>query len=159
MNTQIASRSCGRRSAAPSWPHDDRSPAGAAGTAIAVTSRIAAATATPAKTGSGPISDAALPSTGPSRIPKTAAPMAPPISSPRRSFADPISQASPPAQEHAPPRPCTNRARSRATMSSASPKARLDPVRRARPVIIVRFAPILPASQPAGSDASSVPAG
>ena len=44
-------------------------------------------------------------------------------------------------------------------MLSAWPKATLVAAIRASPVTAVAFAPMRPASQPAGSEATSVPAG
>jgi len=70
---------------------------------------------------------AIAPTTGPNSAPPTAAPMAVPINSPRRSGgASVASQAIPPAQVHAPPTPCTNRAESSIGAIEANPKTSVD---------------------------------
>ena len=92
-----------------------RSPCGTAsrgaGTANAAAISSPPATAALANAGPVPTTSAIAPTTGPNSAPPTAAPMAVPIISPRRSGgASVASQAMPPAQVHAPPTPCTNRA-------------------------------------------------
>src|SRR4029077_4591202 len=82
-----------------------------AGTANATAISSPAATAALENAGPVPTWSAIAPTTGPNSAPPTAAPIAVPIISPRRSGgASVASQAIPPAQVHAPPRPCTNRA-------------------------------------------------
>ena len=77
-------------------------------------------TATPTKATCSPTIEAKPPRTGPSSAPTIAAPSAVPRSSPRRlRGAEPISQASPPAQESALPRPWTKRAMPRPHALSA----------------------------------------
>ncbi len=79
---------------------------------------------------------------------------------PRRSGAvTPISHASAPAHVHAPPTPWMKRAVSSTPIDSPWPNATLVAAISASPVMAVALAPTRPASQPAGSDASSVPAG
>ena len=110
-----------------------------AGTANATAISSAPATAALEKAGPVPISLATAPTTGPNSAPPTAAPMAVPISSPRRSGgASVASQAMPPAQVHAPPSPCTNRAESRSSAAEAPPKTSVDTLISTRPSTTVR---------------------
>ena len=98
-----------------------------AGTANATAISSPAATAALENAGPVPTWSAIAPTTGPNRAPPTAAPMAVPISSPRRSGgASVASQAIPPAQVHAPPTPCTNRAETSTTSIEAHPKTSVD---------------------------------
>ena len=130
------------------------------GIASAHSSNIVARTPTPENTSSGLVSVAAPPITGPRSTPNSAAPSAPPIACPRRSGAvTPISHASAPAHVHAPPTPWTKRAASSTPILSAWPKATLVAAISDSPVTAVALAPMRPASQPAGSEATSVPAG
>jgi hypothetical protein len=105
-----------------------------AGTANATAISAPPATAALENAGPVPISSAIAPTTGPNSAPPTAAPMAVPIISPRRSAgASVASQAMPPAQVHAPPRPCTNRAESRTAATEAHPKTSVDAPMSASP--------------------------
>ena len=131
-----------------------------AGVSSAQTSRPPAATATAVKTISVPSPAAAAPSTGPSSAPTIAAPIAEPISSPRRSRgAAPISQPSAPAHDAAEPSPWTKRATSSTTMLLANANVIEDVISSVRPTTTVARTPSRAASQPPGSEPSSVPAG
>ena len=159
VKSQTAMSTPGFFIASPSSLQPALSARGPAGVSAATAKRAAATTAISENTSCGLVLVAAPPSTGPSSTPTMAAPSAEPISSPRRSRGvRAISQASPPAHVHAPPRPCTNRAESSTTMSFATPNVTLEPRSRPRPSSIVRLAPARPASQPAGSAPSRVPA-
>jgi hypothetical protein len=130
------------------------------GVSTAHTSRPPAATPTALKTTSVPRLAAAAPSTGPSSAPTIAAAIAEPISSPRRSRgAAPTSQPSAPAHEAAEPSPWTKRAPSRTRMLSANAKVTDDAISRASPRMTVARTPSRAATQPPGSEPSSVPAG
>ena len=105
-----------------------------AGTPRATAISTPPATAALANAGPVPISSAIAPTTGPKSAPPTAAPMAVPIISPRRSAgASVASQAIPPAQVHAPPKPCTNRAESRTVATEAHPKTSVETPMSASP--------------------------
>ena len=115
-----------------------RSPCGTAwcgaGRVNAITIRTPPATAALANAGPVPTTSAIAPTTGPNSAPPTAAPMAVPIISPRRSGgASVASHAMPPAQVHAPPRPCTNRAEQSTTGIVAHPKTSVDTPMSASP--------------------------
>ena len=111
-------------------------------------------------TSSVPRLAAAAPSTGPSSAPTIAAAIAEPISSPRRSRgAAPTSQPSAPAHDAAEPSPWTKRATSRTTMLFAKANAIDELISSARPTTTVARTPSRAASQPPGSEPSSVPAG
>src|SRR4051794_4878134 len=130
------------------------------GVSSAQTSRPPATTPTLVNTSSVPIPAAAAPSTGPSSAPTIAAPIAEPITSPRRSRgAAPTSQPRAPAHEAAEPSPWTKRARSSTTMLSANANATEDAISRLSPTTTVARTPSRAASQPPGSEPSSVPAG
>ncbi len=89
-----------------------------------------------------------------------AEPRAVPMSWPRRSRgAAPTSQDSAPAHEAAPPTPCAKREPASSGSSAARPKTTLEADMRASPSNTGGRTPTREASQPAGSAASSVPAG
>jgi hypothetical protein len=86
-------------------------------------------------------------------------PSAVPITDPRRSGgAVVINQVSAPDQISAPDTPWAKRAASSRAISRARPKARLETPSSSRPPITVRRGPIRVATNPAGSEASRVPA-
>ena len=117
-------------------------------------------TATPKNTGSCPSRPASAPSTGPNIAPATAAAMPVPISSPRRSRgAAPMSHASAPAHEAAPPSPWTNRAMSSTTMLEANANTTLAATIIPSPSSTVGRTPTRDAIQPPGSAPMNVPAG
>jgi hypothetical protein len=120
-----------------------RSPCGTAargaGTPNATAISTPPATAALVNAGPVPISSAIAPTTGPNSAPATAAPMAVPIISPRRSGgASVASQAMPPAQVHAPPTPWTNRAESRTVAAETHPKTSVETIMSASPSTTVR---------------------
>ncbi len=122
----------------PTARNASRSPCGTASrgacTPSATTISTPPATAALANVGPVPISSAIAPTTGPNSAPLTPAPMAVPIISPRRpGGASVASQAMPPAQVHAPPTPCTNRAESRTVAAEAHPKTRVETPMSASP--------------------------
>ena len=120
----------------------------------------AASTATPLNTIFGLSSVARPPRAGPSSTPTIAAPSAEPITVPRWSAGDALtSQARPPAHEQAPPTPCAKRAMSSRSTLWAKPNTRLVTASNASPRSTVGLTPTRAASQPAGSDPTSVPAG
>ena len=85
-------------------------------------------------------------------------PSAVPITCARRSRgAIPTSHVSPAAHAAAPATPCTNRADASAAKLVPNANATLAAASSRRPPTRVRRAPARDASQPAGSDASSVP--
>ena len=134
-------------------------PAGIPGAGATHAARTPATTATPQKTTLGPVTEAMLPTTGPSRIPKIAAASAAPIISPRRSAGVAAkSQPSAPVQAQAPPRPSAKRAMSRTTTFSANAKTTLATPSRLRPARIVGLKPIRAARNPDGRAATRVPA-
>ena len=111
------------------------------------------------KTASVPTSAARAPRAGPIRAPATAVPSAVPITEPRRSGgAVVISQVSAPDQISAPATPWQKRAASSSAISLPKPKATLESPSSARPASTVRRGPARLASNPAGSEASRVPA-
>jgi hypothetical protein len=148
------------RAASASWRNRGGAVGARAGVRTAQSISPTPTTPTPQNTGSGPIAAAAAPSTGPNSEPTIAAPIAEPISSPRRWLgASPISQPSAPAHDIAPPTPWTKRAASSTTTLSANAKATLDADMTPRPSNAVGRTPARAASQPPGSAPANVPAG
>src|ERR1044072_5007156 len=106
-----------------------------------------------------PTSAAAAPRIGPTGAPATAVPRAVPITEPRFSGgAVGISQVNAPDQINAPATPWAKRAESSRAISSARPNTRLEMPSNSSPPITVRGGPAQVATNPAGSEASSVPA-
>src|SRR5215212_5281755 len=99
--SQIPSCTACMRTAATTRPISAASPGGADSRAAGTQSAIAAS-ATPQKTGSGPMWSAAVPSTGPTSVPAIAAASGVPITSPRRSRDDPREPGGPGARARKP---------------------------------------------------------
>ena len=130
------------------------------GTKTLATMSVPPATVAAAKAGPVPTWLATAPMTGPRRAPPTAAAKAVPSAAPRRSaLAAAASQASPPAQVHAPATPWTNRAVSSSARECAYPKTRLATLMAASPIITAGRTPRRLASTPPGTAPSSVPMG
>ena len=122
--------------------------------------RATPATAAAENAGPVPTWSAIAPITGPNSAPPTAAPIAMPSISPRRSGTPtPASQARPAAQVQALPRPWANRAASRTASADAQPKTSVDTLIMARPSSVVRLAPRREVSSPPGSAPIRVPSG
>ena len=129
------------------------------GRRAAIAASSTAMPSTAPNTISVPTSAATAPRIGPTRAPATAVPSAVPITEPRRSGgAVVISQVSAPDQISAPDTPWTKRAASSRAISRARPKTRLDAPSSSSPPITVRRGPNRVATNPAGNEASSVPA-
>ena len=106
-----------------------------------------------------PAASARAPNIGPRIAPKTAAPKAVPISSPRRSRGvTTVSQASAPAQVTVLDTPWSNRARPSAHGPLAKAKPKLASASRPRPITTARFGPYRAAARPPGIPPISAPA-
>ncbi len=126
----------------------------------ATTIRTVPATAAPLNAGPVPTWVATAPINGPKSAPTTAAPMAYPSSSPRRSSGATVaSQARPAAQVHAPPSPWTNRAASSTNGLDAQPNTRVDTLINVSPSTATTRSPQRAVSTPPGSAPISVPSG
>ena len=102
---------------------------------------------------------AALPRTGPSRAPKTAALIMTPISSPRRSSgARAVSHVNAATHESELPKPARKRVKTSIGTDSASPKRRLIAERRVSPTSAAALTPTLEATYPLGALPTSTPA-
>ena len=131
----------------------------APGLVTAQPARTAAIEPTTAKDVPIPTVSATAPNIGPRMAPKTAAPNAVPISSPRRSRGvATVSQASAPAQVVVLEAPWTKRASPSAHGPSAAAKAKLEAARRKRPVTTAVFGPQRRAASPPGIPPRSAPA-
>jgi hypothetical protein len=105
-----------------------------------------------------PTHAAAAPTAGPRNAPATAAEIAKPIISPRRSGgAVRASQPTAAVHEHALPMPAANRVRTRRLHASASPKRTLVTAVRTRPRRSVGRRPRRRARDPLGSAATRTP--
>ncbi len=136
-----------------------RDSASGSGNVTTSTASRAQAAATAPKARPVPCHAAAAPSRGPRNEPATAAEIAKPISSPRRSGgAERASQPTAAVQEHALPRPAANRVSTSGPNSFEKPKRTLEIAVRPRPKSSVGRRPRRAASAPLGSAATRTPA-
>ena len=158
--SQTLKISCGLLASARTGVWRSRSSGGGSGYWRVQAASASETAPTPAKTISVPTATASVPTIGPSSVPKTAAAITEPSTSPRRSRGtSAITHARPPLHMQPHAAPWTNRSRSSVAISLANPNGMIETVNIRRPTIVVRRTPARVAIQPPSSAPGIMPAG